>query len=129
MFKLAYDDSMKYITSQRIIDSFKKDGVIKFVKSGGDVPDGYVKINDNVANIYFKSDTGMVKTGEYWIQEGPGRMLNNMLSRDLIRDTKLGESLMGIKNLYTQVELGLSPFHAVAISLEQIASGMGIGAR
>lgn len=129
MFKLAYDDSMKYITSQRIIDSFKKDGVIKFVKSGGDVPEGYVKINDNVANIYFKSDTGMVKTGEYWIQEGPGRMLNNMLSRDLIRDTKLGESLMGIKNLYTQVELGLSPFHAVAITLEQIASGMGIGAR
>lgn len=129
MFKLAYDDSMKYITSQRIIDSFKKDGVIKFVKSGGDVSEGYVKINDNVANIYFKSDTGMVKTGEYWIQEGPGRMLNNMLSRDLIRDTKLGESLMGIKNLYTQVELGLSPFHAVAITLEQIASGMGIGAR
>lgn len=129
MFKLAYDDSMKYITSQRIITSLKSDGVIKFVKSGGEVPEGYVKINDNVANVYFKSDTGMVKTGEYWIQEGPGRMLNNMLSRDLIRDTKLGESLMGIKNLYTQVELGLSPFHAVAITLEQIASGMGIGAR
>jgi len=129
MFKLAYDDSMKYITSQRIITSLKSDGVIKFVKSGGEVPDGYVKINDNVANVYFKSDTGMVKTGEYWIQEGPGRMLNNMLSRDLIRDTKLGSSLMDIKNLYTQVELGLSPFHAVAISLEQVASGAGIGLR
>ena len=129
MFKLAYDDSMKFITSQRIITALKKDGVIKFVKSGEDVPEGFTKINDNVANVYFKSDSGMVKTGEYYIQEGPGRMLNNMLSRDMIRDTKAGKSLMDIKNLYTQVELSLSPFHAVAITLEQIASGAGIGFR
>jgi predicted GNAT family acetyltransferase len=129
MFKLAYDDSMKFITSQRIITSLKKDGVIKFVKSGEDVPEGYVAINDGVAKVYFKSDSGVVKTGEYYIQEGPGRMLNNMLSRDMIRDTKAGKSLMDIKNIYTQVELSLSPFHAVAITLEQIASGAGIGFR
>lgn len=129
MFEMSYNDGMKYVTAQRIIDSFKKDGIIKFVKSGQDVPDGYTKINDSVANVYFKTDQGMVKTGEYWIQEDPGRMLNNMLSRDYIRDTKLGTSLMGIKNFYTAIELGLSPFHAVAISLEQIASGAGIGLR
>jgi hypothetical protein len=129
MFEMSYNDGMKYITAQRIIDTFKKDGIIKFVKSGQDVPDGYTKINDSVANVYFKTDQGMVKTGEYWIQEDPGRMLNNMLSRDYIRDTKLGTSLMGIKNFYTGIELGLSPFHAVAISLEQIASGAGIGLR
>jgi hypothetical protein len=129
MFEMSYNDGMKYVTAQRIIDAFKKDGIIKFVKSGQDVPDGYTKINDSVANVYFKTDQGMVKTGEYWIQEDPGRMLNNMLSRDYIRDTKLGTSLMGIKNFYTAIELGLSPFHAVAISLEQIASGAGIGLR
>jgi hypothetical protein len=129
MFEMSYNDGMKYVTAQRIIDAFKKDGIIKFVKSGQDVPDGYTKINDSVANVYFKTDKGMVKTGEYWIQEDPGRMLNNMLSRDYIRDTKLGTSLMGIKNFYTSIELGLSPFHAVAISLEQIASGAGIGLR
>lgn len=129
MFEMSYNDGMKYVTAQRIIDSFKKDGIIKFIKSGQDVPDGYTKINDSVANVYFKTDQGMVKTGEYYIQEDPGRMLNNMLSRDYIRDTKLGTSLMGIKNYYTSIELGLSPFHAVAISLEQIASGAGIGLR
>jgi hypothetical protein len=129
MFEMSYNDGMKYITAQRIIDTFKKDGIIKFIKSGQDVPDGYTKINDSVANVYFKTNQGMVKTGEYYIQEDPGRMLNNMLSRDYIRDTKLGTSLMGIKNFYTSIELGLSPFHAVAISLEQIASGAGIGIR
>jgi len=129
MFEMSYNDGMKYITAQRIIESFKKDNIIKFVKSGQDVPDGYTKINDSLANVYFKGDQGMVKTGEYYIQEAPGRMLNNMLSRDYIRDTKLGSSLMGIKNFYTGIELGISPFHAVAISLEQIASGAGIGVR
>jgi hypothetical protein len=129
MFEMSYNDGMKYITAQKIIDSFKKDGIIKFIKSGQDVPDGYTKINDSLANVYFKTDQGMVKTGEYYVQEAPGRMLNNMLSRDYIRDTKLGKSLMDIKNFYTGIELGLSPFHAVAISLEQIASGAGIGLR
>lgn len=129
MFKLAYADGMKYITAQRMFEALKGDKMIQFVKTGQKAPDFFVPIDDNISKVYFKSDAGMVKTGEYYIEEGAGRLLNNHLSRDLIREHAVGKGLMEIKNLYTQVELSLSGFHAIAEGLETVSSDLGLGIR
>jgi len=172
MFKIAYADGMKYITAQRMWEGLKKDKLVKFVRLGQDPPEGFVKLNDRLANVYFrtpgeqtlqsapaanamphkpgtvipipeghavyqgqlheveyKPGVGPVKAGEYWIDKGAGRLLNNFLSRDHIRETRIGRGLMEIKNLYTAAELGYSGFHALAEGLEAIGSQIGTGIR
>lgn len=129
MFKLAYADGMKYVTAQRMFDALKGDKMVKFIKTGERPPDFFVPLNDNMAKVYFKSDAGLVNTGEYYIEEGAGRLLNNHLSRDYVREYSVTKGLMEIKNLYTQVELGLSGFHAIAEGLETVSSDLGLGMR
>jgi len=129
MFKLAYADGMKFVTAQRMFEALKGDKMVQFVKIGERSPDFFVPLNDNIAKVYFKSDAGLVKAGEYYIEQGAGRLLNNHLSTDYFRQSKLGSGLMELKNLYTQIELGLSGFHAIAEGLETVSSDLGLGMR
>lgn len=168
MFKIAFDDGMKYITAQKMFEGLKKDKFVKFVRPGQEPPAGYTRLNDRLANVYFrtgpedtlqppsgnvpapthgqlppghayykgqlykierKAGVGPVKAGEYWIDPGAGRLLNNHLSIDQIRNKMIGRGLMNIKNAYTAVELGLSGYHAIAEGLEAISSQIGIGLR
>lgn len=134
MFKMAYADAQKAITAKNMFEGLKDGGFVKFVKEGGEVPDGFTKIDDKIAKIYFpvKTESGgtvIQKAGEWYIEENAGRIVNNHLSRDYIREAKLGEGLMNLKNLYTGVELSLSGFHASAIALEGMSSDIGLGYR
>lgn len=129
MFKLAYSDGMKYITAQRMFEALKKDKYVRFVRNGKEAPGGYVKLDDNLTKVWFKVPEGLVNMGEYYIDPGAGRLLNNHLSRDYIREAPIGKGLMSIKNAYTAMELSISGFHAVAEGLEAISSQMGIGLR
>jgi hypothetical protein len=70
---------------------------------------------------------GFIEGGEWYVDEGVGRMLNNYLSKDYIRGSDLGRGIMWIKNSTTAIELGLSPFHAVFESIETIGSTIGLG--
>lgn len=129
MFKLAYADGMKYVTAQRMFEALKNDKFAKFVRKSAKPPDGWVPMDDNLTKVYFKVPEGLVNMGEYYMDPGAGRLLNNHLSRDLIREGAAGKGLMWIKNAYTATELGLSGFHAVAEGLEAISSQIGIGLR
>src|SRR5579863_626803 len=129
MFKAAYADAMKFVTAHRMFDALNEDGFIKFVRNGGEVPEGYTKIDDKIASVYFPVKEGVVKTGEFYIEKNAGRLVNNHLSRDLIRESPVGRGLMNLKNIYTAAELGLSGYHASAIALEGISSDIGRGMR
>jgi hypothetical protein len=130
MFAAHYADSMKFITANRLWEQFKQAGVAKFVKTiGGEVPEGYVKLDDRIAQVYFKADAGLVKAGEYYVEQNAARVMNNMLSRDLIRSQPIGQALLAVKNATTAVELSLSPFHAIFEGNEAIGSQIGIGLR
>lgn len=168
MFKIAYADGMKFITAQRMWENLKKDKLVKFVRGYGEIPDGFVKLNDRLANVYFrtpaeltlqppdksavfhtgaplppgyvehngkpykvegKPGVGPVRAGEWYIEKGAGRLLNNFLSEDHIRNTKIGRGLMELKNIFTSAELAYSGFHAVAEGMEAINSQIGHGIR
>lgn len=133
LFKYSYNDAMKYVTAQKMWESLGKSKMRKFVRIGGTVPDGFVKLDDNIARVYFPTKEGLVNTGEWYIDEGAGRLLNNFLSRDLLRENTglgmFGKSLLGLKNAYTAVELSLSPFHLVAEGIEAMSSKASLGFR
>jgi hypothetical protein len=53
LFTLAQASIMKFVAAQQAWDDAKGLGLRKFVKRGADVPDGWVKINDRIAEVYF----------------------------------------------------------------------------
>lgn len=129
LFELSQADTMKWITAQRMWQAMKNDGFAQYLRRGESMPEGSTQLHDNIARVMFpaKSGEGMIEPGQWVINSNAGRILNNYLSRDLIRETALGRGLMGWKNLSTAAELSFSPFHAVAMGLESVASEMGLG--
>ena len=132
MFQYAYSDMQKFITAQKMIAELKGTGQMKFYPNGKFPDNGYVHLDDYVARVYMPVETatgGTVITprGEWYIEPNIGRILNNYLSKDLIRASDFGRGLLAIKNVYTAIELSLSPFHAVFESLEAMGSQIGLG--
>ena len=77
----------------------------------------------------FKPGKGFVELGEWYVEEGAGRILNNHLSRDYIREASLGRGLLWVKNVTTAMELSLSAFHFTFETLEVASSQIGQGMR
>jgi hypothetical protein len=71
----------------------------------------------------------MAPVGEWYVEEGLARLLNNLQSRDRIREYALGRGLSRIKNGYTGIELGVSPFHFVFESIEAMGSMFALAFR
>lgn len=157
LFKIGYTDDIKFLTAQSMWENLGKINARKFVEYGYQAPEGYERLDDRLAKQYFPSPTGdEAQTelmpavpravpynlqrpenlregpvrGQWFVREGEARLLNNFLSRDLIRAGKmsaLGQTLFGLKNNITGIELGLSPFHAVFELIEGTGTKAGIG--
>jgi hypothetical protein len=108
MFKLAQADLWKLTTTLKAWKWAKDAGFVEFVPGPfPKVPDGMTWLDDSIANIYFPA-----ASGEGWSpaesmpsRQGFGRLLNNYLSIDHVRQTKLGRGLLWIKNFTTSLEL------------------------
>lgn len=129
LFEMNYADTMKFITAQRMWQGLKDAGLAKFVKTGRSIPDGFTRLSDPLVKVYFPTDAGLVNTGEWFVDEGAGRLLNNHLSRNYITEAAAGKGAMTIKNQMTQMELGFSLFHAAFVSSEAASSTLGLGMR
>ena len=128
-FKQHFADVLKYVTAQSMWNKFKDLGMRKFVKLGEKAPEGFSHLNDRIARVYFPVKAGMVHAGEWLVEDNSARILNNFLSRDLIRESPTGRGLMGLKNMTTAVELSLSPFHALFETFEIMSQSLGLGAQ
>ena len=127
LFKMAQADAMKFVTAQRMWEALKEKGFAKFVRFGKRPPEGYARLDDRIARVYFPVEEGMVNAGEWFVEKNVARLLNNFLSRDLIRDWGIGHSLLWLKNHTTAIELSLSPFHFIFETVEAAGSQFGIG--
>jgi hypothetical protein len=128
MFTMSIQDQMKFVAANRSWEALKALDKVLFVRRGKDAPDGFKRINDTIAKAYFRTPQGlMTSTGEWWVDGGEARMINNYLSRDYVRSNPLGRAALSIKNVTTAIELGWSPFHAVFETAEAMGSRFGLG--
>lgn len=90
---------------------------------------GYEQLNDRIAKVLFPagSGEGMIHPGEYWVEQNAARLLNNFLSRDLIRESAFGRGVVGLKNATTAWRLAFSPFHTLTESIITTGSEIGRG--
>jgi hypothetical protein len=129
MAEMAWGDALKYITAQKMWGGLKDIGARVLVKPGETVPEGFVRLNDRIAKIYFPmndGEAGFVKAGSEWyVEASAARLLNNYLSKDYIRGTAFGRGVMWVKNMTTAAELSLSPFHLMFETTEVMGSALG----
>ena len=137
LFEMSVADDMKFITAQEMWSQIGDLGYRKFVREGQAPPEGYARLDDRLARVYFpatvtpkgakKGFETAYKSGEWYVEENVHRILKNHLSHDLIREKQFGRSLMALKNLTTGIELSLSPFHFFFETYEAMSSEMGLG--
>jgi hypothetical protein len=131
-FTEHYRDAMRFVTARRWWDQAQKMKLRVFVKNGETPPENFDKLDDSIAKAYFRTEQGVFsKTGEWYVEHGMARLMNNYLSRDRLREpgTALGtagSAMMAVKNLYTSVELGFSGFHFIFVSGEVGSSNIGL---
>lgn len=113
----VYKDAWSYL---------KDNGLIKFVRGGGKNPDGLVALNDRVASIFFPSDKGLVRAGQYFADPNVARVLNNTISSGL-ENSSLYQVARSINNGVNQFQLGLSGFHMLGTAVNASISDFGLG--
>ena len=88
----------RYIMSQNIIQDLKSRGLIKFVYSrGGQVPEGYAKVNDNAFTVYMPPE---ITKKDYFDQNMVDQLMD--ISRALGIDTKRFVSIGGKRTGFAQ---------------------------
>lgn len=129
------EQTEKLIAFRTRANQMKHEGRMVKVLNGQDIPKGMMAMSDNAMAIYekivlgegFKKKGKTIKevdaqVGQYFVTEGFGRMMNNALSKDLIRANPIGRTLLKMKNWFTAIELGLSMFHAFTEVAEYLSA-------
>lgn len=129
LFTMAQASIKKYIAAQEHWKNLKGLGLRKFVALGDAPPPDWAKVDDRIGDVYFRADSGegSIHSGRWYLEPSSARILNNFLSRDLIRENPVGNALLLAKNLTTALSLSLSPFHFLFETLEAMGSQFGVG--
>lgn len=118
----------RYLMAQRSILALKDQGLIKFVRPGGEIPEGFVKIDDRFADVVSKNEAGeVVIRGKYMAQRDAARILNNYLSPGLAGKSYIYDLYRGAGNNMNQFQLGLSAFHLGFTSMDATISKFALG--
>ena len=134
LMELRLQDNMKFLSARKMFRTLKDQGAVRFVPLGTErkflsAQQGWRPIDDRISRVYFPTEAGQVHAGNYYWEPNTHRIISNYLSRDLIRETKVGRGLVAMKNYGTAIELGLSPFHFYFVNGDAMATGTSIGFR
>jgi hypothetical protein len=118
----------KYIMAHQTLNEFKENGLAQFVKVGGDIPEGWQKIDDRISTVMFKGDQGLTISGHIYAQPDAARIINNYLSPGL-QNSKIFQAYRYAGNLMNQFQLSMSAFHLGFVGLEGSVSKLSLAIR
>lgn len=125
---LKIREMRKYVMAQNTKAALKSQGLRKFVRIGGEVPDGWVKIKDNAEEVRSINDSGeMVVRGTYYTQPDAARIIDNYLSPGLQGKSYIYDMYRGAGNTLNQFQLGISAFHLGFTSMDATISKFALG--
>ena len=104
--------ALKLISIHDTIQELKDIGAWKFVKKGQKPPEGFAKVDDPVADVWFRTEKGLVSPGNYYAPADIARILNNEASRGLYGRSKAYDLLRETNTAWNMANLGMSGYHA-----------------
>ena len=82
------DQIDKFLAGHRIADDFKKQGLVKYVRLGGDIPEGWTEMQDKIfrAEKLDKESGALMTFGKWYAPKDVAKIFNNHLSPGLTRN-------------------------------------------
>lgn len=116
MALLKLHEMDRYLSAHTAFNELRQRGLVGAFEPK-EVPDGWVKLNDNMFRAGDKS---------FYAPADAARPINNHLSPGL-RGNAIFNSVSAYNNLFNQFNLGFSVFHGTETAVNSIASEMGLG--
>jgi hypothetical protein len=134
MMRLRAREMDKYITAHQALQEMDQKGLLQYVRATGKTPDGYSRINDNIATVYAPPGVpGSLSIAGYRVApDAVANVVNNQLSPGLRGNKYFGgafRGFLGAGNLMNSVQLGLSGFHLAMTSMDSATSKLALGLR
>jgi hypothetical protein len=116
-------DMDRFIMANDVWTQFKEQGLRQFVKLGGEIPQGWIQVNDKISRSFEFSpeEKGMILRGNWYMPEPAANVVNNYLSPGLTNNP-LYNAFRMMGNALNQVQLGFSGYHALFTSGDAIVS-------
>ena len=127
---LAQEEMQKYIMGQHLIDDYKKNGLILYVRdgAGGGAPEGWGKVDDKFSTIYGpRTPEGQIIRGHYYMPQEAADLLNNHLAPGL-QGQWWYQSLKVPNNVLQQVQLA-GFYHLGTTSLNSVISSAALSVK
>ena len=125
-------EGAKFVAANEALWNGRQARLVIFKKPHEKMPPGFVKINDKIAQVWrpietTEGDKAFIQGGEWVIEKDFGRLLNNFLSLDHIREFSVGRGLVNLKNASLACKLGFSLYHYGVMTSWQVTSQIHSG--
>jgi hypothetical protein len=125
-------EGAKFVAAQHALWNGRQTGLIVYKSARGKMPPNFVKMNDNIARVFRPIETAeggtvFVQGGEWVIDKDFGRIFNNYLSQDHIRNSTIGSGFVQLKNSSTAFKMGMSAFHYGTVTFWGMVEGLHSG--
>lgn len=124
IMQMAEFNVRRFAMAQEIVKEQISLGTMAYVERGEVAPIDMVKINDKISKTYFEKPKG---SQDLYAHKSVARLIENMLSPDLIRESNIGTILMNARNFFNTVQLGLSAFHATFETIDAMVTRFSSG--
>jgi hypothetical protein len=150
MFQARHFDMQKFITAHKIVDAYKREKLVRYLRTVSTAPAGWEKLDDRIAELSgvrhaiadvpvengepVRSSVNLLPGakmvyGHYWAPAEVARIFNNYLSPGFLKGP-LAEPYKVARtanNLLNMAQLGLSAFHGTFITIEGAAGDVSRG--
>jgi hypothetical protein len=125
-------EGAKWEAAQHALWNFRQVGKVVYKSAGAKMPDGFVKMQDNIARIFRPVETAeggtvFVQGGEWVIEKDAGRLLNNYLSSDPFRNSLAGGGFVKLVTSSMAFKMAGSPFHYGMMTFWGMTEGVHAG--
>jgi len=141
LVRISEMNATKFKMAHDVFNTFKDRGMLKYVRSGDEIPEGWALVKDKMfermapfaekvsaEEVAMAAEEGKgitpeaaITRGGWYMPEDATRIVNNYLSRGLAGNywTRHAYKLAtSVNNLFNMVQLGFSQFHLVTTSLD-----------
>jgi hypothetical protein len=118
----------RFIGAYRSLDLMKREGLATFVRTGTKAPEGWQRLEDQIATAYGRSKEGeLVIRGNYYAPAEAAAIFNRNLSPGLTGRLRAYDIVRGASNTLNSAQLGISAYHLGFTSLDSMISDVALG--
>jgi hypothetical protein len=127
MALLRIDQIDKFLAAHKMADDFKKNGFVKFVRIGGEVPVGWVEMNDKIfrAEKLNPKSGALMSFGKYYAPKEVATAFNNHLSPGLHGNAAY-DIIRNAGNAVNQANLLGGVFHLIESGFNTTVSDLAL---